>query len=188
VKKLQKTYDFTLLLKNVDQDTPHLEDSLYEVGCDDALINFRNGAVYLDFARAATSFEDAIMTAIRDVESASIGAAVASVAPEDLVTETEVARRLDIKRQAVSLWIKAQRRKTHPFPKPFMNLSNKSPLWKWSEITKWLYHNHLIDEKEIVDNALFVENVNVVLGERDVSIRKYRERLLKKLENFTHPH
>src|SRR5215208_2964711 len=120
MKKISKTYQFTLVLKNVDENTPGLEDSLYEVNCDDALINFRNGAVYLDFDRAATSLEQAVISAIRDIESASIDAIVSHVAPEDLVTESEVAKRLEMKRQAVSLWIKGERRKS--FPKPVMKL------------------------------------------------------------------
>ena len=175
-----KTHQFTLVLKNVDENTPHLEDSLYEIGCHDALINFRNGTVYLDFDREALSLEKAVISAIRDVESASVGAIVSYVAPEDWVTESEVAKRLDIKRQAVSLWIKGERRKS--FPKPVMKLADKSPLWKWREITEWLYKNQLIQDKEIIINATFFENVNAALEERDVKIRKYRHGLLKKLE------
>lgn len=181
MKKTSKTYQFTLVLKNVEENTPNLEDSLYEAGCDDVLINFRNGTVYLDFDREASSLEQAVISAIRDVESASIGAIVSNVAPEDWVTESEVAKRLEVKRQAVSLWIKGERRKS--FPKPVMKLADKSPLWKWREIIEWLYKNKLIKEKELVANAAFLENVNAALEERDAKIRKYRHGLLKKLES-----
>lgn len=180
MKNLFKNYQFTLILKNVDEKTPHLEDSLYEAGCDDALINFRNGAVYLDFERKDQSLEQAVLSAIKDVESASIEAIVCSVGPEDWVTKSEVAKRLEIKRQAVSLWTKGERRKS--FPKPLMKLNDKSPLWKWREITEWLYDNKIIKEKEIVNNAAFLENLNAALEERNHEIRKYRHGLLKKLE------
>jgi predicted DNA-binding transcriptional regulator AlpA len=180
MKNTSKIYQFTLVLKNVDESTFNLEDSLYEAGCDDALINFRNGAVYLDFDRKSSSLEQAVISAIRDVESASIDATVSNVAPEDWVTESEVAKRLDMKRQAVSLWIKGERRKS--FPKPVMKLADKSPLWKWREITEWLYKNKLI-QQELVVNAAFLENVNAALEERDVKTRKYRHGLLKKLES-----
>lgn len=179
--KTSKPYQFTLVLKNVDESTPGLEDSLYEAGCDDALINFRNGAVYLDFDREAPSLEEAVISAIRDVESASIATTVANVAPEDWVTESEVAKRLEKKRQVVSLWIKGERRKS--FPNPVMKLADKSPLWKWREITEWLYKNKLIQEKELVVNATFLENVNAALEERDARVRKYRHGLIKKLES-----
>ncbi len=62
-----KTYQFTLILKDVNANAPNLEDSLYEAGCDDALINSRNGVVSLDFNRAAASLEEAVMGAIKDV-------------------------------------------------------------------------------------------------------------------------
>lgn len=67
--KQTKTYQFTLALKNVDEKTASLEDSLYEAGCDDALINFRNDTAYLEFDRESSSFEEAVSSAIRDVRS-----------------------------------------------------------------------------------------------------------------------
>lgn len=183
---MQKSYQFILVLKNVDENTPNLEDSLFEAGCDDALINFRNGTVYLDFDRKAASLEEAVMMAIKDVETSSVGAVVANVAPEDLVTESDVAKRLHVKRQAVSLWIKGERRKSKPFPKPIMKLSAKSPFWKWREVVEWLFDNKLIiKEKEEVENAYFLETLNAVLEERDVEVRKSRAGLLKKIERFS---
>jgi hypothetical protein len=182
---MQKSYQFILVLKNVDENTPNLEDSLFEAGCDDALINFRNGTVYLDFDRKATSLEEAVMAAIKDVEASSVGAVVINVAPEDLVTESDVAKRLHVKRQAVSLWIKGERRKSKPFPKPIMKLSARSPFWKWREVVEWLYDNNLIiKEKEEVDNACFLEMMNVMLEERDLKIRKSHQGLLKRVEIF----
>lgn len=94
-----KTFEFTLVLKHVKETTPFLEDNLYEAGCDDALIQYRNGAVYLDFDREATSLEDAVISAIKDVKSAPLFAEVASVTPENLVTEAEIAKRLNKSRQ-----------------------------------------------------------------------------------------
>lgn len=183
MKKIQKSYQFTLILKNVDRNTPGLEDSLYEAGVNDALINFRNDTVYLDFDRTAASLEEAVIAAIKNVESSSIGAVVGNIAPDNWVTESEAAKRLDMKRQTISLWIRGERRKSALFPKPVMKLSDKSPLWKWSDITKWLYQNKLLDEKEIVENASFLENMNAVLEDRDTKTRKIRRELLKKLDN-----
>lgn len=181
MKKTQKIYKFILVLKNVDEDTPNLEDSLFEAGCDDALINFRNGTVYLDFDRKASSLEDAVITAIKDVESASVKPKVVSVGPEHLVTVSDIAKRLKRQRQIVSLWIKGERRNS--FPKPVMKLSDKSPLWKWWEILEWLYQHHLIKEKEKIEDAKFLENVNAALDERDKKVREIRQKLIKKFEN-----
>jgi len=157
--KTPNVFQFTLILKNVDEQTPMLEDSLYEAGCDDALINFRSGTVYLDFDREASSFKEAVMSAIKQVESTLLGITVAGVAPENLVTESEVAKRLSMKRQAVSLWIKGQRRTATPFPSPKLKLASKSPLWKWSEVVEWLYGNRIIQQQDIVENAVFIEDI-----------------------------
>src|SRR5438045_462050 len=93
-KQVKTTYQFTLVLKGVGQDTPDLEDSLYEAGCDDALINFRNGTIFLDFDREASSLEEAVISAIKNIRSSTIDAEIASIAPENLVTEAEIAKRL----------------------------------------------------------------------------------------------
>lgn len=174
-------YQFTLVLANLDENAPKLEDSLFEAGCNDALINFRNGTVYLDFDRKAASLEEAVMSAIKNVEASSIEAIVATVAPENLVTESDIAKRLNINRQTVSLWIKGERRKSQPFPKAMMKLADKSPFWKWREVVEWLYQNELIQDKEIVKNAFFLENVNAVLEERNSDSSEYRVNLLKKI-------
>lgn len=175
-----KIYQFTLVLKNVDEHSPGLEDSLFEAGCDDALINFRNGCVYLDFNRKAHSLEEAVISAIAAVESADLGATVLHVAPEDWVTESEVAKRLGKKRQLVSLWMQGKRRTA--FPNPVMKLTDKSPLWKWREIVEWLYKHRLVQEPELLVEAKFLEHVNAALEERDGSVRKYRNHLIKKLQ------
>jgi len=177
--KVTKTFQFTLVLKKVHEHTLDLEDSLYEAGCDDALINFRNRAVYLDFDREAKTLEEAVISAIKDVQSSSIDAEVASVAPENWVTESEIAQRLTMTKQTVSLWISGQRRKS--FPHPIMHLAKKSPLWSWSEVVNWLFENKIIDDKELVENALFFANINAALEERDGKARALRHRLLKKI-------
>ncbi len=174
-----KTFEFTLVLKYVDETTPHLEDSLYDAGCDDALVQYRNGAVYLDFVREAASLEEAVISAIKDVKSTSTFAEIASVTPENLVTEAEIAKRLNKSRQIVSLWIKGQRRKS--FPHPVMRLAEKSPLWSWSEVVTWLYDNKIIKDKELVDRALFFANINAVLEEPDKKTREIRHSLLERI-------
>jgi hypothetical protein len=175
-------YQFTLILKNVDPQTPSLEDSLFESGCDDALINFKNNTVYLDFDRASSNLQKAVITAIHDIESSPVGAQVTAVTPDDFVTESDIAKRLNKKRQLVSLWVKGTRRTKHPFPNPVMKLSERSPCWRWREITAWLYKNELI-KKESVDDANFLAHVNVALEERDPETKRMRCHILSKLQS-----
>lgn len=180
-KQTKSLYQFTLILRNVDENTPGLEDALYKAGCDDALINYRNGTVYLDFDRIGSSFKQTVVESIRAVESSSIKAVVINVAPENLVTESEIAKRLNKKRQIVSLWVKGERRKSNSFPKPIMKLSDRSPLWKWSEVCDWLYLNQIILDKTMVEQALFIEDLNASLEGRNANM-KLREELLKEIE------
>lgn len=175
----KKTYQFTLVLKNVNENTNELEDSLYEAGCDDALINYKNGAVYLEFYREASSLEEAVISAIKDVQSSSIDAEVASCAPENFVTEAEIAKRLKKSRQTVSLWIKGARREF--FPQPVMRLAEKSPLWRWDEVCVWVYENKIIQNQNLVDDALFFANINAALEERDSRAREIRHHLLERI-------
>jgi hypothetical protein len=46
-----------------------------------------------------------------------------------------------------------------------MRLSEKSPLWNWSEVVAWLYDNKIINDKELVEKALFFANINAALDE-----------------------
>src|SRR3990167_1415856 len=160
MKISNQVHQFTLVLKNVNESTPMLEDSLFEAGCDDALINFRNNTVFIDFEREGKSLEQVVIETIKQVESASIKPIVVSVAPEDLVTMSEAAKRLNKTRQALHNWINEVRRKSEQvaFTEPFMKLADKSPLWRWKEIVEWLYLHKLITQKQIVDNAMFIEN------------------------------
>jgi len=177
-----ETYEFTLVLDGVDDKTASLEDQLYAAECDDALINFRNGTVYLDFCREAASLEDAVISAIQAVESIPVKPTVISILPDDLVTETEIAKRLGKSRQTVSLWIKRERRQDKPFPNPISKLTEKSPMWRWYDVVQWLDQQQMIEDSAIVDSAKLLEHLNAVLDEREPEVKKYRHNLLRRLQ------
>jgi len=176
-----KHFEFTLVLAGVNYATSHLEDHLYEAGCDDALINYRSGTVYLDFTRKSSSLNEAVISAIKQIELCPLGAKVISIGPDNLVSESEIAKRLNLKRQAVSLWVKGLRRPNEKFPNPVMKLSDASPLWRWHEVVAWSIKNKLINDKAALDEAVFIENLNLVLEERALpgkNIRKMLHQLL----------
>lgn len=179
----KQNFNFTLVLSGVDDKTEALEDILFEAGCDDALINFRNRTVYLDFDRAAFNFEDAVISAIKQVESVRLPITVIHVAPDEFVTETEIAERLQVKRQAVSLWFKGERHAKNPFPVPMMKLTQKSPMWRWHDVVEWLYNQKKIADLEIVEHAKFIGTINAALFDRDSSTKRYKEKLLKQLKH-----
>ncbi len=67
-----QTHEFTLVLSGVAELTPELLDAFYEAGCDDALVGMRDGVAFADFCRDGASFDDAVLSALRDVKKAGI--------------------------------------------------------------------------------------------------------------------
>jgi hypothetical protein len=176
---------FTLTLSGANEETPGLEDKIFEAGCSDALINFINGVVYLDFYRESFSFEEAVISAIKQVESILPDTKVIQVTPDNLVSGSEISKRLNLTRQTISLWVKGKKRNKIPFPVPVMKLSSeKSPLWKWSDVCRWLYSNQVIKDYSTVEQAILIENLNATLEERSFEVRKARHYLLKKLSSL----
>jgi hypothetical protein len=72
----QQEFQFTLHLL-VPELTDTILDALYCAGCDDALPGMSNGVVFLDFTRAADSYEGAVQSALNDVRSAGFEAKLA---------------------------------------------------------------------------------------------------------------
>ncbi len=72
----KREFEFTQILSGAPELTVEVLDAFYEAGCDDALIGTRDGVAYADFCREADSFRQAVLSAIRDVESAGVGARV----------------------------------------------------------------------------------------------------------------
>lgn len=179
---MNKVYQFTLVLDGVDDKTPNLEDALFEAGCDDALINYKNGTVYLDFDRDDKDLEHAIISAIKAVESTNLGAKIVSVAPEHLVSLSDIAERVGMSRQAVSLFVLGERG-TKDFPKPVLKIANKSPLWRWSSVAEWFYRQQKIKDHEIVTYAKIIENINAVLDSRNYDVSMHRQAILNELES-----
>jgi len=139
----QREYDFTLLLEGISEINAEVEDALFEAGCDDATINVRFGRVYLMFSREAASIKDAVISAIRNVRDAAIGADVLRVDACDLVTQADIGRRMGRTRQLVNQYVTGTRG-PGTFPAPACNISDGGPLWYWREVAQWLWQNNLI--------------------------------------------
>lgn len=178
---MSKIYQFTLVLDGVDEKTLGLEDALFEAGCDDALINYKNGVVYLDFDREGEDLERTIISAIKNVEAAGVGAKIVSVAPEHLVSLSDIAERVSITRQAVSLLMQGSRGSGN-FPKPMLKISNKSPLWRWSSVAEWFYQQGKINDHSIIDSANVVEDINAALELRNKKSFAHKRAILNELE------
>lgn len=65
-----KTYEFDILLNDVLEVTDDQADALFAAGCDDGTPACCNGTAWIHFDREAPSLEEAIRSAIAQVQAA----------------------------------------------------------------------------------------------------------------------
>ncbi len=171
-------HDFALIVDGVSELTQTVEDALFNAGCDDATLSMQYGLLYLEFSRAAKSLEEAIISAINEVRSAGIGAEVLRVDECNLVTMSEIARRIGRSRQLVHQYM-IGKRGPGGFPPPECHLTDHAPLWAWCAVSYWLVQNNLLRPEEGW-NAEVVEAINNYLeGERQ---RQRHPKLLEEIK------
>ena len=173
----KEVHTFALLLVNEHELTTELEDALFEAGCDDGMLFSKNQVVYIEFDRDADSLEEAIVSAINNVESA--GFQVARVEPSDLVTSAEISRRANRSRQSVAQIIKGKRGKGG-FPIPVAGVTSKTSVWSWAEVSNWLLKEEKIDDLCLIKKAEVIRDVNETL-----ELRRHPY-LAKKMNFFFH--
>lgn len=154
-----KTYEFSIIASGLDPQADDFEARFYDAGCDDALVAFQRGHIILDFAREAPSLQEAITTAIADVQRA--GATVDRVEPDPLVTLSEIAARSGLSRAAVSHYSKGERGAR--FPAPVACVTSNSPLWEWSQVSEWLVARGTL-AREVWTQAVVVSQTNSALA------------------------
>ena len=81
------THEFTLVLACCDLSEAHC-NALFEAGCDDGTISTSQGVSRIDFARNARSLEDAIRSAMADVDRAGLQVTHAEITPDNLISAT----------------------------------------------------------------------------------------------------
>jgi hypothetical protein len=159
--KSEREFEFTLLLKGVDALTEDVENAFYEAGCSDATIAVRCGRPVITFSRAAASMKDAVLSAIRDVRKADVGADVFRVDNCNLVTQSDIARRIGRSRQLIHQYITGVRG-PGDFPGPACEITDGASLWMWCEVATWLWKNGFVEE-EVFRDAEEVGIINTVL-------------------------
>jgi hypothetical protein len=154
-------HDFFLVLTNNVELTQEVEDALFEAGCDDATLSVRSGRLILTFSRAAPTLQEAVVSAINDVRKAKVGAEVLRVDEYSLVTQAEIARRIQRTRQLVHQYITGERG-PGGFPSPVCYITVSAPLWYWCEVAYWLERNDMITEHTLLE-AQGIALINSVL-------------------------
>ena len=77
-----KKHAFTLILSGVSEITSELADALFTATKGDIEFNLRDGVAFLEFERTASSLQEAIASAIREVEGEEVGVRVVRVESE----------------------------------------------------------------------------------------------------------
>lgn len=75
------TYEFTIVLADIDDFSDDALDQLFEAGCDDGTPGRFAGECLIAFDRTAPSLEDAIRSAIKNVRS--VGFSIKRVVMEE---------------------------------------------------------------------------------------------------------
>jgi hypothetical protein len=166
MKGKEAKYDFILVLSGVSEPDGRLEDALFEAGCDDATLVFRNGVGYLEFGRRARSLDAAILSAVRDVERADPRLTVVCVEPGDSVNASEIARRIQVTREYIRLLVQGKRGEGD-FPAPQSGITGKTLVWSWAGVVRWMFRHNLLEDVTVVDAAETIRDINDALEIRD---------------------
>jgi len=166
-----QTFEFAVIASGLDPEDYDFDSCFYDAGCDDATVSVRGGRIIVDFAREASSIDEAIASAIECVRRA--GATVDRVEPDYLVNLTDIADRIGVTRATVSNYARGERREG--FPPPVARVTTNTPLYDWSDVAVWLYrHNQL--PKEAAIEALAVKTANDLVRDPHIAA-VLRERL-----------
>lgn len=133
-----RDYHFVLWLDDAGSAAEAIEDRLYEAGCDDALYGAYFGRSFLEFDRTAETLLDAVVSALEAVHRAGLGVRRIGFDVEDLVTQAEIARRIERTTASISQLVSGQRG-PGGFPAPY-SVAGNTKLWMWGEVKTWFAH------------------------------------------------
>lgn len=129
-------FEFTLVVEGPDVHGDKTVNALFEAGCDDALVRSSEGIQYLDFDREAESLEEAVLSAVAEIESVD-GLKVVRLADAGLLSMADIAARTGRTRESVRLLV-AGERGPGGFPPPVTDPRARYRLWRATEVERWM--------------------------------------------------
>lgn len=157
--KNKKSHAFIVVLGGTTEPTAELEDALFEAGCDDATLSFRNSVPFLEFDREEADFQSAVISAIRDISRAGQKLTVRTIEPADFVSQSEIARRSGISRESARQLFCGERGKGG-FPAPISGITSSTLLWSWRDVSWWMYRHEKIKNFDFIREAEFIREYN----------------------------
>lgn len=155
-------FSFSLIFDRLDLNDDEVLDALFESHCDDALPMVVRGVHVLRFGREATTFLEAVTSAVDDVLRAAPAARLVAIdGPSNVVTASEVADFTGRSDESIRLLVAGKRREGS-FPLPVARVEERSPLLRTTDVVR-----ALVDESEIsAEQADLAEYVNCSLALR----------------------
>ena len=161
-------HHFTFIVDGPDLQDDTLIDTVFEAGCGDAAIGRIDGIQYVDFDREASSLDEAILSAVADLERID-GVDVVRIADAGLVSMADIAVRIGRTREGVRLLITGARG-PGGFPPPATDPRSRYRLWRWSDVAHWFTNRLGEDLADQDDEVLAAFNAGLEL-------RHHRRRL-----------
>ncbi len=172
-------HHFTLIVDGPDVQQPALVDALFEAGCDDGLVGRSEGIQYIEFDREAPGLDDAVLSAVADVEKVP-GVTVARIADAGLVSMAGIAARTGRSREGVRLLV-AGARGPGGFPAPVTDPRSRYRLWRWSEVERWVVAYLGERAESFDDDVLAAINASLELRRHGRRVRPSRQSMLRDL-------
>ena len=154
------THHFTLIVDGADLQDESVVNGLFESGCDDALVGSTGGVQFLDFDRDAASLDEAVLSAVADVERMD-GIQVVRVADAGLASMADIAARTGRTREGVRLLVSGARG-PGGFPPPVTDPRGRYRLWRWSDVERW-FRSEVGEEISLAPEERLVTAINACL-------------------------
>lgn len=160
-----RSFEFTLLVEGPSFTADDVVETLFEAGCDDGLLNEDNGVQTIDFDREATSLQEAVLSAIADVESVD-DFHVVRVIDIDLLSMSTIAGRVGRSRESIRLFAK-ESRGPGGFPPPVNRHDDgRYHLWRWADVARWFVNNRIDGVDHLDDGRNRLTAINAALDLR----------------------
>lgn len=166
-------YNFTLIVEGTDLQTDEAQNALFESGCDDATFGVVDGVQFAEFDREAGSYAQALTSAIATIQRTIKGARVIHVEPDELVTMSEIADRLDRSRESIRLLI-AGERGPGDFPAPVSHVRTRNRLWRWPDVLRWFATRYEDEFGDVLINVPENPHVTAMMNAL-LTYRRYEE-------------
>ena len=172
-------HHFTLIVDGPDAQDDDLIDALFDAGCNDGLVGRAEGIQYIEFDRAANDLDDAVLSAVADVEKVP-GLTVTRIADAGLVSMADIAARTGRTREGIRLLV-AGARGPGGFPPPVTDPRSRYRLWRWSDVERWIatYLEEKIESEG--DDVLTAINASLELRRHGSRLHPRRRMMLRAL-------